>query len=157
MQTFKDNAGRAWCVTISVDAIKRVRAHLKIDLMALDQGLFEKLISDPILLCDLVYVLCKPEADAQKITDEDFGRSMGGDAIDGATEAVLKELVGFFPSGRRELIQHAVEKLRRLETLALDRAHKKLDSKEMEQAMERELSRLEASGGPSMNSPVSAA
>ena len=101
MRTFTDNAGRTWTVAINVDAIKRVRDLLKVDLLEILEGkLIEKLYRDPVLLCDVVYAACKPEADARNVTDEDFGRAMAGDAIEHATKALLEELVGFSPSPR---------------------------------------------------------
>jgi hypothetical protein len=101
MRTFTDNAGRTWTVAINVDAIKRVRDLLKVDLLEiLDGKLIEKLYRDPVLLCDVVYAVCKPEADAKGVSDEDFGRAMAGDAIEHATKAILEDLVGFSPSPR---------------------------------------------------------
>ena len=41
-------------------------------LQVLDGSLIDKLIRDPVLLCDVVYAVCKPEADTQ-VTDEQFG------------------------------------------------------------------------------------
>ncbi len=96
MRTFTDNAGRTWTVAINVDAIKRVRDLLNVDLLEiLDGKLIEKFYRDPVLLCDVVYAACKLEADAKGVTDEDFGRAMAGDAIEHATKALLEELVGF--------------------------------------------------------------
>ena len=101
MRTFTDNAGRTWTIAVNVDAIKRVRGLLNVDLLEiLDGKLIEKLYRDPVLLCDVVYAVCKPEADARNVTDEDFGRAMAGDAIEHATRALLEELVGFSPSPR---------------------------------------------------------
>src|SRR5262245_66118902 len=99
VKTFNDNAGRTWTVAINVDAIKRVRGLLSVDLLEVVEGkLIETLIRDPILLCDVVYAVCKPEADAKHVSDEDFGRAMSGDAIDHATKALLEDLVDFSPS-----------------------------------------------------------
>ena len=111
MKTFTDNAGRTWTVAINVDAIKRVRDLLKVDLLEILEGkLIEKLYRDPVLLCDVVYAACKPEADARNVTDEDFGRAMAGDAIEHATKALLEELVGFSPSPRdRANLQRVLE------------------------------------------------
>jgi hypothetical protein len=103
-----------------------------------------------VLLCDVLFALCKPQADAQGVTDEDFGRAMAGDVIDAATSAFLEELCGFFPKGRRELLAKALGKLRHLEAVALEAAGAKLDSPELENRL-REL----ISGGPSGNSPAS--
>ena len=65
MRTFTDNTGRAWTIAINVDAIKRVKSVAKVDLLEAVEGkLLERLVGDPILLCDVVYALCKPQADA---------------------------------------------------------------------------------------------
>src|SRR5262245_66052332 len=104
MKTFSDNAGRIWTLQINVDAIKRVRDLAEVNLLEVVEGkLLERLISDPVLLCDVIYSVCKPEADAKQVSDEDFGRAMAGDAIEAATTALLEELVGFFPQARRKV------------------------------------------------------
>jgi len=133
MRTFKDNAGRIWTVAVNVDAIKRVRSLLDVDLLGVVNGeLVERLAADPVLLCDVLYALVKPEADAQGIPDEDFGRAMAGDAVEHATTVLLEELVDFFPLGKRRLLRKALEKLRAWEAMALDAAGRKLDSPELE-------------------------
>ncbi len=111
MKTFTDNAGRTWTVAINVDVIKRVRGLLEVDLLSiLDGKLVERLYRDPVLLCDVVYAVCKPEADAKEVSDEEFGRAMAGDAIEHATKALLEELVGFSPSPRdRANLQRVLE------------------------------------------------
>ena len=66
MQSFKDNAGRVWVVQIHVSAVKRVRAIVGLDLYSLVDDRFQglaKLLSDPVSLVDVLYVLCKDEAD----------------------------------------------------------------------------------------------
>jgi len=105
MKTFTDNAGRTWTVAINVDAIKRVRDLLEVDLLeVLDGKLIEKLYRDPVLLCDVVYTACKPEADARSVTDEDFGRAMAGDAIEHAAKALLEESTRRRPCWRNSWI-----------------------------------------------------
>ena len=150
MKTFKDNAGRSWTITVNVDAIKRVRSLLEVNLMEAVEGkLLEQLVSDPVLLCDIIYVLCKPEAESQQISDEDFGRSMAGDAVEHATTALLEELVEFFPLPKRRLLTKALDKLKTLEAKALEVAEKRLDSPELEAEMEAALKELGASSGNS--------
>ena len=101
MRQFKDNAGRTWTVDINVATLKRVRGLTGVDLMQVIEGtLIEKFIRDPVLLCDVVYAVCKPEADSAKVSDEEFGKAMAGDAIEAATGAVLDELISFCPSPR---------------------------------------------------------
>ena len=153
MKTFADNAGRTWTVTVNVDAVRRVRNLLNVDLLEVVEGkLLERLVGDPVLLCDLLYALCKPEADARGVTAEDFGRAMAGDAIDGATQALLEELVDFFPSSRRRLLAKALGKLKALEAMAVEVVEKRLDSPELEDRMRAALA---ASGDSSTSAPAS--
>ena len=101
MRSFKDTNGTEWEVSINVNAIKRVREVCKVNLLDIvEGGLVQKLMADPVVLCDVIYVLCKPQADERKISDEDFGRAMAGDAIDAALRGLLEELVDFSPSPR---------------------------------------------------------
>lgn len=153
MKTFCDNAGHTWTVQVNVDAIKRVRDLAQVNLLEVVEGkLLERLISDPILLCDVIYCLCKPEADSRNISDVDFGKAMGGDAIDGATTALLEELVDFFPQARRRVLAKALAKLRKLELAALEAVEVRLDSPELERRMAWRLARLESSSGSALES-----
>jgi len=143
MKTFNDNAGRTWTVQINVDAIKRVRDLATVNLLEVVDGkLLDRLISDPILLCDVIYAVCKVDADQKNISDVDFGRAMAGDAIENATTALLEELVDFFPQARRKVLAKALSKLKALEVAALNAVDAKLDSPELENRLQAELARL---------------
>jgi len=140
MKTFTDNTGRTWTLVINVDAIKRVRSVASVNLMeAVEGNLIERLVADPVLLCDVIYAVAKPEADANQVSDEEFGRSMAGDAIENATTALLEELVDFFPRDRRRLLGKALQKLNKLNQMAVNAVEQKLDSGEMEKQMEAAL------------------
>ena len=76
MKTFKDNAGRTWTVSVDVDAIRRVRTALKVNLTSTDFGaVLEQILSDPVLLCDVPSSASQAD---QQVSDEDFGRAMAG-------------------------------------------------------------------------------
>ena len=140
MKTFTDNAGRSWNISVTVDAVKRVRSLLDVDLTEAASGkLIQQLADNPVLLCDVIYCIVKPQADEREITDEDFGRAMAGDAIDQATTAFLEDLVNFFPSRKREMLQKVLVKLKNLEAIAAEVVNKRLDSPEMETQMRAEL------------------
>ncbi len=159
MRSFKDNQGRQWSVEINVTAIKRVRGLTGEDLMQVIEGtLIEKLIRDPVLLCDVVYAICKPEADARSVTDEEFGKAMAGDAIEAATTAVLEELVGFCPSPRdRANLGRVLQATRKVMDRARDLVEKKLDSGELDRLADRLLSEGQTAGSSSISVPESSA
>jgi len=106
---------RTWRVAVNVATVKRVRQALDFNLLDLAGGAAVlRLFSDPVLLVDVLYVLCKPQADAEGVSDEDFGRAMAGDAIKHATKALLDELVDFQPhEGDRRNLRKALEALDR--------------------------------------------
>ena len=154
MKTFKDNAGRDWTVAVTTAAIKRLRGMLEIDLMDVVEGdLLKKLYADPVLLVDVIYVLCKPQADAAEITDEQFGEAMAGDAIELATTALVDEIIDFFPNRRdRDRARKVMEKFR----VASDRVQDALDLRADSPALDREIDRIvESAGEPSSDSPES--
>ena len=157
MKTFSDNAGRSWTITINVDGVKHVRSLLDVNLLdVVDGKLLERIVSDPVLLCDVIYCLVRPDADAKDITDEDFGRAMAGDAIDHATTALLEELVDFFPGPKRRVLAKALAKLKALEARALQVAETRLDDPELEARIEAELN-ASMPGSSSGSSLVSSA
>lgn len=148
MHRFTDNQKRTWIIDINVDAIKRVRSLCNIDLLeAIDGKIIDRLVSDPILLCDCIYSVCKPQADEQKITDEDFGRGMAGDCLEQATQALLEDLVDFFPLRRRQILTQALGKMRIVEARAMDLAEKRLMGPELDLEIDALLAKVGKSSG----------
>lgn len=149
MKTFTDNAKRSWNVEINVAAIKRVRDLANVDLLEIVEGkLIERLIRDPILLCDIVYAACKPQADERSVTDEEFGRAMAGDAIEHATAALLEELVSFCPSPRdRKNLGRVLEATNRVMDRARDLIEQKLESGQLDRMVDQALASAAASSG----------
>jgi hypothetical protein len=154
MKTFQDNAGRTWTVAINVDAVKRVRDLLQEDLLDVENVL-KRLMVDPILLCDVIYCVCKPQADAEKVSDADFARAMAGDAIAHAKTALVEDVVNFSPDPRdRENLGLAVEKFNAM----ADRARELIKTKLNSPALSREIeAALSAVGASFTNSPESSA
>ena len=168
MRAFKDNAGRSWTVQIDVDAIRRVRTALKVNLVSTDFAqVLEQLLSDPVLLCDVLYVVCRLEADKQNVSDVDFGRAMAGDAIEQGTLALLEELANFTPNPRdRARVRRVIAAMLVLAEKARDVAERRLEA-EMKAVEEKVLAGVELpavaaaettsglSSGSSPASPVS--
>jgi len=165
MRSFKDTEGRQWVVRVSVDTLKRVKALLGVDLTEAATGdLMGRLADDPVLLADVLYAVCQPEAEGRDISDEAFGRALGGDAIDEAADALIGALVDFFPKRRRALLEKAKQKLDGLNDVTVGLALERLDDPALEQRLREKVGREmdeamdEAmSGKPSTASPASPA
>jgi len=114
-QTFTDIAGRIWTVPIDTTTIKRVRALMGVDLMEFVEGsLMGKLMGDTVLFVDTLYAICKPEADARGVSDEQFGQAMSGDALAVAEEAIAEGLFSISHPSRRVAARTAWEKAKEL-------------------------------------------
>jgi hypothetical protein len=122
-------------VQITVGTIADVRAALEVDLVDLKGNIFQRLQSDPMLLCDVLYIVCKEQADTAGVSDVDFGRAMGGDAIDDATDALLEALINFFPRERREALRAAWLQVRKLDAMAAARITSKMGGDLLAQAV----------------------
>ena len=109
MKCFKDEKDRNWELTINIATVKKIMGLLDVNLLELEKGdppLLTRLGTDLMLLVDVIYVLCKTQADARNVTDEDFGLALNGEAICRAQEAFYEELVLFFRGlGRSDLAQ----------------------------------------------------
>ena len=165
MKTFRDNAGRSWNLALNVYAVKKVRDVLGVDLLDLGgdsatrdkPGLLFRLIADPVLLVDVLYVVCRDQADGASVTDEQFGRAMGGDAIDAATKVFLEELADFTPSPRDRA---RARKVIATTWAMIDKAQDVLDAraeKELPAAVETLLAEMSALGSSSTSLPDSSA
>ena len=154
MKTFTDNAGRAWTLSLTIDAAKRVKGLLDVNLLELEAGdppLLTKLGTDVILLCDVIFAIVKPQADAAGVTDEQFGAALGGEVILAAQTAFYEELVDFFRKLGRTDLAKAVDAQRRMIDLTVRRIETRIDRLDLEAAVESTL------GEPSTSSPPSSA
>lgn len=161
MKSFTDTLGRTWTLVVNVATLKRVRALCGVDLNGIievedgkpETRLLEKLSTDPVLLVDVLYAVCKPECERRKVSDEDFGSAMAGDAIDLATSALLDEIIDFFPEAKRQAFRKILSATRRFEEIAKKRLSETLADSKFEDSIVCELERLT---GLSPSAPESA-
>jgi hypothetical protein len=136
MHVFTDATGRNWTITINVAALKKVKALTGVNLLELlDNNLegLSALLSDVVKLVDILYVLCKDQADALGISDEDFGRALGGDSLEQAVDAFLEEFVDFFPNRRaREALRKMLSKGKAITEKAMQQALEKIEQVNIE-------------------------
>ncbi|TWT80617.1 hypothetical protein CA13_20620 [Planctomycetes bacterium CA13] len=128
MQKFIDRRGRVWIVDIDNTTLRRVKALTDVRLLdAIDGDLVTRLSSDPLLLGDVLFAICKPQADQQDVDDESFAEGLAGDSIDEACKALVDALVAYFPESRRRLLRKAADKQKMIETRGLAAIEKRLD------------------------------
>jgi len=152
MRIFKDIKNESWELAVNVAAIKKLRDLLNVDLLDI-QATMPRLLGDPIFLVDVLYCLCKTQADAKSISDEQFGEAMAGDCLGVAKSSLIEELKSFFPSPEeRQAVDRAIKKGCEMVDLLREKSLSKLDQIDMEAEVDL---LLEFFGKTSMNSPES--
>jgi len=143
MKFFKDANNREWMIKIDNNAIKRIEAITGIEHFIPkleDPNFFEMFIGDPVMICDTIYAICKPQAEKQNINDEQFGEILVGEPIEHALYAFMEALVEYFPPKKARV--HA-EKWRRacqiVET-GLEKQYQALVSPDLEDQINQALS-----------------
>jgi hypothetical protein len=140
MASFKDSKKRVWVVEIDVTTIKRIKSVLGVDLLTVadDSGqMLDRLASDAVFLVDLLYVICKDQADKLKVTDEDFGRLFSkGEIIQAAGIALQEAIIDFFPEPRKGLMKAIFGKTTQIRAAVARKALTAMDSPEFKQAVE---------------------
>jgi len=153
MSAFTDNAGRTWTISVTFGSIKRVKELLGVNLARLEDGdppLLTQLGTDVVLLCDVIYCLIKPQADAQDVSDEQWAAAMGGEAILSAHNAFYEALQDFFRSAGRPDVVKAARKQKVMIELAVKAGEQRLDGIDPEREIES------IYGGSDTSSPPSA-
>jgi hypothetical protein len=163
MKTFRDTASREWAITVDVGAIKRVMKApiehlgepLKVNLLALvepESELLKKLVEYPPLVCDIAYAILKPQCDEKNVTDEDFGRAMGGDVLEKVLDLILEETVDFFPQARRTVLKRVLEKTKAFAEKAKALTEARINTGELDAAIDAvlapQLKKLEEGAPP---------
>jgi hypothetical protein len=150
MKTFKDNASRDWILIVNYSAKERVLALAGLDLF--DLKIFEKIGTDPTKLIDVLYAICKEQIDNVPLTKAQFVDAIAGDCIEAAANALIEEIINFFPSRRREVLQKLVATASKVQDKALELIETKIDSGEILKKLEQSLNAASGSSPESSES-----
>lgn len=130
MAHFKDINGKPWEIRITPTSMRRVKTLTGLSISTCLQDEFktlQEIFSDPIVVVDVIYALCKPEADASKITDEQFGEAMIGDVLPAAADAFLEALADFFPTRQGALLKKMFLRMKKEQEALAEKTEKELE------------------------------
>jgi hypothetical protein len=112
MKKFKDTEGREWSLTVNVGSIKAVRDVTGIDLTKLfkDSSQSQALFDDIPVFATVLWTMVEKQARERGVDEDSFGNSLLGDVVEEASDALIAEVINFFPSGRRKIFQATKDK-----------------------------------------------
>lgn len=137
--TWTDSENRSWSCAITVATVKRVQQLAEVNLLEAFDGLLLKLAEDPVSLANVLYAVCKVQADERGVTDLQFGELLGGETIEGATNALVQGIIDFFPNQRRQILKQIWAKTQRARQAVTDLAVEKVESPKLDELQTLEL------------------
>lgn len=139
LPSFEDNNGIKWTVDIDVDMTKKVRSQADYDLLDVSDANVARLAADPVLLVDVLYLICEAQATSREISAAQFGRALIGDPIDPASMALTEAILAFFPSRRRDLIKATMAKFEAADDQILDLMEQHLEGGGIDQQIKKSI------------------
>ena len=98
-RTFTDTEGRKWSPRISLYTAGRMKRQCSVSLEDIDS--INEAIQDPMTRLDLLFLTIEDEAIRRNVSSEDFGKSLSGDSVKDATEALLYGIADFFEDPKK--------------------------------------------------------
>lgn len=148
MASFKDSEGRSWKTAVNVTTVRRVKDLTGIYLPALVDDSFKgfaDLANDVIQFIDVLYAVCKPDADANNVTPEKFGEGLHGDSLEKASRALVEGVIDFFQEDRRRALRIYLEKAQAVKSRLMERGEMELNKVDPERIAEEMLARASRS------------
>jgi hypothetical protein len=137
MHAFNDNQGRTWNIAVNAATIRLVRAYYPWFLQGGAVETFDRLaecgsnLAAAEDLINVLYLLCRDQANAASISDGEFGRALCpdvlGNPIEHATAAMIEACLEFLPAGEAIVLRAARAKNLQVRETARQRALARLD------------------------------
>lgn len=128
MRKFTDLKDREWTIDLTVLSVRDVYTATDVLLTGLwadDGKLMAELSTNVLKLVDVLYVLCRKQAETAGVSEDEFAESLGGDSLGEAGEALVRATADFFTSPEQRAALHlAMDKMKEAGTAATTMATK---------------------------------
>ncbi|MCE9555914.1 MAG: hypothetical protein K8T91_21405 [Planctomycetes bacterium] len=131
MHQFKDKDGREWRLAIDAPAIMAIRKDIDPEFLMgdLPTETFNRLGSDPALICLVIYSLCRKQIAVREMTEESFYVDVlgDGDTIEPAGLALQEAILNFIPPRSRILMKANAAVNRKHREIGVEETMKRLN------------------------------
>lgn len=144
---FRDDAGNDWTIRLNVQVADEVLDETQVDLLRADNETSQLtgLLFDPRKLSDVLWVLCRKQAEAKQIDKGKFREGLEADGLTKGWEAICNAVV-FFTRRQSPAMGEALEKIiaaqmKVVETGTLE-ILKTIESQEIDDAVKQTTQRI---------------
>lgn len=126
---FKDKTGREWIIDLDVVTCRAIKKSHGVDLANYHDGNAHRVLwSDDEKLVNVLWDLVEAQAQREGIDAESFGKSLNGDALAAALDAIQAAVVGFTRPDRRELVRQIQAKASQITAKMIAKAAAEISS-----------------------------
>jgi hypothetical protein len=96
---FEDDQKRRWDIPVNVNKIAQVNRSCDVLLTKVvddNMKLLARILEDPVLFVDILYVLCREQCQQREMEFDTFAEMFMGDLLEKASDAFMESLVNFF-------------------------------------------------------------
>lgn len=131
--TFKDKTGREWDLAITLGGARRVLNAVEVDLLnpASETGkgvLSMRLMSDDVLLYNVVVAIISPQLDKANVKEEAFAEEIDGEVMRGLESAFWNSYRNFFKARGKDWAAKAIEADLKARSEATAKAEKNIEA-----------------------------
>lgn len=120
MESFKDKNGKAWSIELNVGSARNVKGLTGVDLLntivinnnGSDTTVLDQLCEDVYMLMNVIAILCKTQMREANISEDEFFENIDACAIEGAVDALVKEIINFSPPSKRKVLNLIYAKIK---------------------------------------------
>ena len=150
MNFFTDKTGRKWILNLNLGTAQRVRADCGVDLIntisftkdgVATDGL-QDLFDNQYKVVEAIYYLCMTNPENEKVDAEAFVNLFDQELVEQACDALMKEIINFFPPAKRKMLTLIYEKTRDFKVKAEHQLEELADSKTFQNEMDERLNSL---------------
>lgn len=150
MANFTDAQNREWKVFIDIPTVKKLKER-DLDILKMFDGgmeVFEKIVGDPIRLVDTLWLVCEEQIKERGLDEVGFAKSLYGDTLMGASEALVEGVCDFFPDPKRRAgIRLMLRKSKEAGEIMLDQALAEVEGLDVSKIAEAVASESTAKSG----------
>jgi len=151
MRSFEDKNKKKWNIELTVGTAHRVLGECDVDLINIvtlapdgkpQTSTLERIASDPILLVNVLFSLCKEQAKEAGVDDFGFASLFDAGAIESASEALMEEIINFSQPAKRKALTRIYRTTRDFAEKMEKQLDEVLNSPELDAEIENQLTKL---------------
>lgn len=137
---FKDASGREWTVAFNLGIVRDLKDTVGFDFADLQDGrAFVAISNDMQKFCIMLWMLCEKQADAFKVSEEEFAKGIDAEALEQASDAIVAAVVNFTQPRIRPAVKEVYERIASAQEAGVETLREWAETGEIEKEIKKQM------------------